>query len=163
MNQHYEKFCIAPKVKEFDEIKYTYGLNISYSWRFTFLFGSKFEIKPGVTLGDLDLMGIDLGIYIRQYFVQDFFVMLGSQFHLNMGFKESSMYSGKSSLGGIYVFPGGSIGYRISKKITLLLGYYKSLKSSWRDTWALDVMSSYSSETYEKIKWMVKFGIELNL
>lgn len=140
----------------------TSGIGIYYSWRFPFIFTLLFEVRPGIFISDPDLMGIDLGFYLRQNLYKNLFTIIGSNIHYNFGFSEGQLSWKRSSLGGVYFSPGASFGYTFSQRISIFLGYYVLLKNNWRESWSVDYRESYYSKSTEKMYWMFKCSVELN-
>ncbi|MDF1612441.1 hypothetical protein [Stygiobacter electus] len=132
---HYQKYAGLQKIDEYYLTKYSSGINISYSWRFPLLLNNRIEIRPGIFLSDLDLLGLDFGLYLRLCLYKKLFAIIGSNVHYNFGYRESHMTWSRSSQSGFYFSPGGSIGLAISQKISVFLGYYVSVKNNWRDSW----------------------------
>jgi hypothetical protein len=157
-----QKYLGLQKINEYYEARSSSGINISYSWRFPLLLDTKLEIRPGIFVSDPDLMGIDFGFYLRRNIYKNLFAVVGSNVHYNFGFSEGNMTSSSHSLGGFYISPGGSIGFSLSQKISVFIGYYVSLKNNWRDSWSSSFHDPYYSKSSEKIFWMFKMGVELN-
>ena len=158
---HQEYSNLLLKVEN-EQTGFTSGFGIHYSWRFPFIFGTLFEIRPGIFISDPYLMGVDLGIYIRQKIYKNFFVIIGSNIHFNFGFSEGQLSWKRSSVGGIYFSPGISIGYKFSQRISSFLGYHVLLKNNWRESWSVSYRESNYSKSTEKLYWILKLGMELN-
>lgn len=158
---HQEYYNLLLK-NEYDQQEFTSGIGIHYSWRFPFILTSLLEIRPGLFISDPDLMGIDLGFYLRQNLYKNLLTIIGSNIHYNFGFSEGQLSWKRSSLGGVYFSPGASFGYTFSQRISIFLGYYVLLKNNWRESWSVDYRGSYYSKSTEKMYWMFKCGVELN-
>ncbi|GEM_PF-2958821 len=160
---HYQEYYTINKIKDTYENRNTYGLSISYSWKLKLISEYRLELRPSLLLGDIDIMGVDFGLYLRSSLYWKLFASVGVNAHYNFGNSDSHNTWSRKSLGGIYIFTGGSFGLKISERISLLVGYYSTAKNNWRSSWSSDFMRSIHSETDEKLFWMIKVGIEINL
>lgn len=141
----------------------TYATNISYVYKRDIFQLIQCEIRAGLLIGDIDLMGIDLGFYIRKDLAWRFFGVIGFTSHYNFGFSESHNTWSSKSENGFYLFSGGSLGIKISKKFSILGGYYLTSDKSLSSRWNLDVNTGQSTVSNEKLKWIIKGGLEINL
>jgi hypothetical protein len=157
-----QKYLALNKTEEINTIKYSTGINLSYSWRFPLLLNTKLEIRPGVFLGDLDLLGINLGIYLRTNLFQPVYAIIGIKTNYNFGYEDSHITWGRKSENGFYFCPAFSMGMPISKNFSVMIGYSYYLRQSWRQSWSTNYSSSISTETIEKLKWQLFLGIEIN-
>lgn len=113
---HQNKYSGLVKIDEFYSEKYSTGINVAYSWRIPLLFNTKLEIRPGVFLGDLDLIGVNLGVYLRGNVFYTVFASLGIKAHYNFGFEDSHITLGRKSKNDFYFNPVFSLGVPVSKK-----------------------------------------------
>ncbi|NMB83552.1 MAG: hypothetical protein GYA14_17225 [Ignavibacteria bacterium] len=161
-NTFHREFSNLLLIVENEQTGFTSGFGIHYSWRFPFIFRTLFEIRPGIFISDPYLMGVDLGIYIRQKLYKNLFVIIGSNIHYNFGFSEGQISWKRSSLGGLYFSPGASLGYSFSQRISTFLGYHALLKNNWRESWSVSYRESSYSQSAEKLFWIIKLGMEFN-
>lgn len=140
-----------------------YATNISYVYKRDIFQLLQCEMRAGFLIGDLDLIGIDFGLYIRKDLIWRFFGVIGLTSHYNFGFNESHNTWSSKSENGFYLFSGGSLGFKISKKISILGGYYLTSNETLRSSWKLDVNTGQSTVSNEKLDWIIKAGMEINL
>lgn len=157
-----EKYSGLVKIDEVDSDKYSSGINIGYSWRIPLPLNTKFEIRPGVFLSDLDLVGVNLGIYLRGNIIYPVFANLGIKAHYNFGFEDSHISWGRKSQSGFYFNPVLSLGMPISNKFSIMIGYSYYLEKNWRKSWSVDYNRSINTETSEKLNWLLNVVIEFS-
>lgn len=150
------------KIDELNAVKYSSGINVAYSWRVPLPLNTKLEIRPGVFLGDLDLLGINLGIYLRTNLYQPVYAIIGIKTNYNFGYEDSHIAWGRKSENGFYIHPVFSMGLTVSKNFSVMFGYSNYLKQSWRQSWSTNYSSSISTATIEKLNWQLFLGIEIN-
>ena len=151
------------KTKETFSVKYSSGINVAYSWRIPLLLDTKFEIRPGIFLGDLDLLGVNCGFYLRTNLFNPIYAIVGIKADYNLGYEESHMTWSRKSKNGFYFNPVFSLGVPISNKISVMIGYSFYLNKNWRESWSTDYSSSIGTESSEKLKWLITFGVEINI
>ncbi|NMB83551.1 MAG: hypothetical protein GYA14_17220 [Ignavibacteria bacterium] len=157
-----KKYSGLSKIDEINSVKYSTGINVGYSWRIPLPLNIKFEIRPGVFLSDLDLFGVNLGIYLRGNIIHPVFANLGIKTHYNFGFEDSHISWGQKSQSGFYFNPVLSLGMPITNKFSIMIGYSYYLEKNWRESWSSDYLTPNYFETTEKLKWYLFLGIEIN-
>ncbi len=157
-----QKYLALNKTDEINTIKYSAGINLSYSWRLSLLLNTKFEVRPGIFLGDLDLLGVNCGFYLRTNLFKPVYAIVGIKTDYNFGNEDSHITWGRKSENGFYFCPALSLGMAVSKNISVMIGYSFYLKENWRESWSVDFNHSINTETSEKLNWLIKFGIEFS-
>ncbi|MBX2976420.1 MAG: hypothetical protein KF721_09815 [Ignavibacteriaceae bacterium] len=160
---HYQEYYATNKIIDTYENRNTYGIIISYSTRINLISDYKLELRPSLLLGDYDVMGVDVGLYLRSSLYWKIFGLVGLNAHYNFGNSDNHNTWRRKSLEGIYLFYGGSLGLKLSERISLQIGYYFTAKNNWRNSWSSDLMRSIHSETDEKLFWVTKVGVEINI
>ena len=157
-----QKYSGLSKIEETNSEKYSSGINLAYSWRFPLLLNTKFEIRPGIFLGDLDLLGVNYGFYLRTNLYKPVYAIIGIKADYNFGYEDSHITWSRKSKNGFYLNPVLSLGMAVSKNISVMIGYSFYLKENWRESWSVDFNRSINTETSEKLNWLIKFGIEFS-
>lgn len=157
-----KKYSGLVKIDEFYSEKYSTGINVAYSWRIQLPLNTKFEIRPGIFLGDLDLLGVNCGFYLRRNLFKPVYAIVGIKAHYNFGYEDSHITWGRKSKNNFYFNPVFSLGVPISNKISVMIGYSFYLNKNWRESWSTDYLTSVYTESTEKLNWQLFLGIEIN-
>ncbi len=160
---HQKKYSGLSKIDEINSVKYSTGINVAYSWRIPLLLDTKLEILPGVFLGDLDLIGVNLGVYLRRNIFYTVFANLGIRAHYSFGYEDSHITWGRKSKNDFYFNPVFSLGAPISNKISFMIGYSFYLNKNWRESWSSDYLTPIYIDTTEKLNWLIELGIDFNI
>ncbi len=158
-----KKYSGLIKIDELNSAKYSSGINLAYSWRFPLLLNTKFEVRPGIFLGDLDLLGVNCGFYLSTNLFKPVYAIVGIKADYNFGFEDSHITWGRKSENGFYFCPVLSLGMAVSKNISVMIGYSFYVKENWRESWSSDYLTPIYIDTTEKLNWLIELGIDFNL
>ncbi len=146
-----------PILKIKDKYFHTYSLSFYYSGKIVYA-ENKFEIRPGIFLGD-SYTGLEFGLFYRRNIYGSIYGIVGLNLHYNIHFSEGN-FSGYSTEEGFYYNPCFGVGFKISKSISLSLVYeYVSNKRIYSDHYFNP--NGPSTRGYKNLEGILKINMEI--
>ena len=119
---------------------------------------SSLEIRPGILFAGEYFSGLEIGLFYRHQFSDQFFGNIGIVAHYNTSMAHgTSVYEEINS--GIYYNLGVTIGFKLNENVNLIFSYYKTLDEYYGYNWVYGDYQKYERYLYS----IIKFGFVFNL